>query len=240
MTEEDRDADLKTAFNFTQADLLENTYGRLSLHQTNQLRQEAYQILYWVGGALALIGILTLLTMRATSGEMFALLACLTMPAIFAFAFTVGTTESALRARTVSKVAGMIHRAYGLSGYGFGDYDPPLDTYGPKSITPIRGGFLGDAAGAYRLVVGDREFRVTKKQYETITPGGYIAYFVPTLNKIVSIQRLEPSEAEKYATVTTAEPAPIEAPEPLSLPISTQPMPTSQRPNPDDDEQIRA
>lgn len=187
-----RDNQLERAFSFTDADLKENMQGRLSNAQTARLRQEAYQTLYLVVGALALIGFLALLSFRPTSGDLFLLLSCLILPAVIAFALTVGTTESALSARTVSRVSGMIHLAYGMM-----PYQPPL----PDDFRPVQRGVVLGYQAAYRLAIADREFRLDRDQYEALSAsyGYYNVFFVPTLNKIVSLQRIDASEPETAA-----------------------------------------
>ncbi|PJF35960.1 MAG: hypothetical protein CUN49_07875 [Candidatus Thermofonsia Clade 1 bacterium] len=187
-----RESQLERAFNFTDADLKQNMQGKLSEAQIARLRQEAYQILYLVVGALAIIGFLALLSFRATASELLLLLSCLIAPAVIAFVFTVGTTESALSARTVSKVSGMIHLAYGMM-----PYQPPL----PDDFQPVQRGVVFGYQAAYRLAIADREFRIDREQYEALSAayGYYNVFFVPTLNKIVAVQRIELSEPETIA-----------------------------------------
>lgn len=187
-----RDNPLERAFSFTEQDLKQNMQGRLSDAQVARLRQEAYQILYLVVGALAIVGFLALLSFRANASELLLLLSCLILPAIVTFVFTVGTTESALSARTVSKVSGMIHLAYGMM-----PYQPPL----PDDFKPVQRGVVFGYQAAYRLAIADREFRLDRDQYEALSAGyGYYnVFFVPTLNKIVSVQRIDPSEPETAA-----------------------------------------
>jgi hypothetical protein len=187
-----RDNPLERVFSFTEFDLKQNMQGKLSDAQAARLRQEAYQTLYLVIGALAIVGFLALLSFRANAGELLLLLSCLILPAIVTFVFTVGTTESALSARTVSKVSGMIHLAYGMM-----PYQPPL----PDDFRPVQRGVVLGYQAAYRLAIGDREFRLDRDQYEALSAGyGYYnVFFVPTLNKIVSVQRIDPSEPETAA-----------------------------------------
>ncbi|MFQ3535492.1 MAG: hypothetical protein SNJ58_06410 [Aggregatilineales bacterium] len=187
-----RDNQLERAFSFTESDLKQNMQGKLSDAQVARLRQEAYQTFYIVIGALAIIGFLALLSFRANAGELLLLLSCLILPAIFAFAFTVGITEPALSARTVSKVSGMIHLAYGLM-----PYQPPL----PYDFRRVQRGVVFGYQAAYRLAVGDREFRLDRDQYQALSANyaHYNIFFVPTLNKIVSVQRIDPDEPETAA-----------------------------------------
>ncbi|MCS6872130.1 MAG: hypothetical protein NZ571_11815 [Anaerolineae bacterium] len=183
---------LERAFSFTESDLKQNLQGKLSEAQIARLRQEAYQTLYLVIGALALIGFLALLSFRASAGELLILLSCLIAPAIFAFVFTVGMTESALSAKTVSKVSGMIHLAYGMM-----PYQPPL----PDDFKPVQRGVVFGYQASYRLAIADREFRLDRDQYQALSQayGYYNVFFVPTLNKIVAVQRFDPSEPETAA-----------------------------------------
>ncbi len=187
-----RDNQLERAFSFTESDLKHNMQGKLSDAQVARLRQEAYQTFYIVIGALAIIGFLALLSFRANAGELLLLLSCLILPALFAFAFTVGITEPALNARTVSKVSGMIHLAYGMM-----PYQPPL----PDDFRPVQRGVVFGYQAAYRLAVGNREFRLDRDQYQALSANyaHYNIFFVPTLNKIVSVQRIDPDEPETAA-----------------------------------------
>ncbi len=186
------DNPLERAFSFTEQDLNQNMQGKLSDSQVARLRGEAYQTLYLIVGALAIIGVLALLSFRADAGELLLLLSCLILPAVVTFVFTVGNTEAALSARTVSKVSGMIHLAYGMM-----PYQPPLQ----DDFKPVQRGVVLGYQAAYRLAIADREFRLDRDQHEALSAGyGYYnIFFVPTLNKIVSVQRIDPSQPETAA-----------------------------------------
>lgn len=187
---DDQENKLQQVFGFTPDDLRENRQGRLTAVQAGRLRGEAARVLYLVVGALALIGIMAMISFRASANELFMLISCLVVPGLITFAFTFGLTESAIGPRVVSKTSGLLHRSYGFTGY-----EPPLDA---GQIRSARTFMFGQQA-AYRIVVGEKEFRLDKDRYEALTPGYYTVYFVPTLNKIVSIQRIDPESETGFS-----------------------------------------
>jgi hypothetical protein len=177
-----QDTSLEEVFSFTAQDLRENRQGSLSESQAARLRSGASRTLLVVLAVLAGLGFLTLISANSSPTELFLMLSCLTIPALGTFAFTLGTTEAAISPRVVSKVSGQIHLAYGMMGY-----NPPLDD---EQLRTVRHFVLGQN-GAYSMIVGDKQFRLNKEEYDALAMGYYVVYFVPTLNRIVSIERID-------------------------------------------------
>lgn len=180
---------LEKAFGFTEADLYDNRQGRLSAAQIARMRGHSTRLFLAVVGFLALITVPSFILSGADPGELGVVLACTLLPIVaVTFAFTMGVTESALSARAVSKLSGQIHLAYGLMSYV-----PPLDY---DQVRVARTLIVGRTA-SYRMVVNNREFRLHRDEYEAFTAGVYYSiYFVPTLNKIVGVQRIDPDFKE--------------------------------------------
>ncbi len=188
---------LDKVFNFTTEDLRTNRQGTLSDEQAARLRSGASRTLLAVLAVLGGLGFLTLISVDASPGELFLMLSCLAIPALGTFAFTLGTTEAAISPRVVSKVSGEIHLAYGMMGY-----NPPLDYDQQRTVRR----YVMGQNGAYTMIVSDRQFRLSKEEYEALALGYYVVYFVPTLNRIVSVERIDAeiappptTEAEKAA-----------------------------------------
>ncbi len=177
-----QDNSLEAVFGFTAQDRRENRQGSLSESQALRLRSGASRTLLVVLAVLGGLGFLTIISVDSSPGELFLMLSCLAVPALGTFAFTLGTTEAAISPRVVSKVSGQIHLAYGMMGY-----NPPLDD---AQLRTVRHYVIGQNA-AYTMIVGDQQFRLSKEEYEALAPGYYIIYFVPTLKRIVSIERID-------------------------------------------------
>jgi hypothetical protein len=176
----DRKARIEQAFNFTEADLRENRQGRLSTAQVDRLRSSARQTLFIILGVLAALGLLTLLSVRISGGELFILISCLTVPALVAFSFTLGTTEAAISPRTVSKRTGQLH----LSVLPIG-FDPPLKQ---EQVERLAQRSRFPRQSMYSMIIEDLEFRLTLEEHAALTPGVYTVYYIPTLNKIVAME----------------------------------------------------
>lgn len=213
-----QDSSLEKVFNFNEQDLRANRQGKLSDAQVNRIRGHSFRVMFAILGALTAIVVMALLSGQTSPSELTLALTCVVLPiAAFTFAFTVGITEAALGPRTASKVSGQIHLAYGLMAYA-----PPLDYDQQRQLR----GFVIQRAGSYRLVISDRLFQLDKDQYEALAVGYYAVYFVPTINKIVSIQRIDPD-------ITTLPPA-IEHETPAVIVPSGAPLPG------EDSEEVRA
>jgi hypothetical protein len=196
-----RETSLEKAFEFTPDDLQQNQRGELSAAQRDRIRRHAGQIALIVLAVLGVIGILTILSAQPESDELPVFLIFLIGPAAITLALTVGLTEVALSPRVVAKRNGQIKLAYGI-----GAYDPPLDQEQQRRARR----WIFGRAGACTMVVGDKEFQLSREQFNSLTPGLYVAiYYVPTIHRIVSIDviddgtQLPPSAIE---IVTTAQP----------------------------------
>jgi hypothetical protein len=192
---------LEKAFNFTSHDLAENRQGRLTETQIGQLRRDAGRLAMIVLGVLGGLGILTLLTTQADPAELPLFLFCLLLPALITLAFTVFATEAAVVPRVVAKRSGVIHLAYGML-----NYTPALDN-------PQKGGFRRFTVGrlgAYKMVVGEEQFQLSRDQWQQLRAGAYAnIYFLPTLHKIVAVEMLDTD---------------IETPQPPAIDVTT-PLP---------------
>jgi hypothetical protein len=217
---------LGNAFGFTEDDLVENRQGRLSTAQIARLRLNAGRTAIIVIAILGGLGILSVVSSGPDPQGMPIFLFCLGMPALFTLAFTVIATEVAVSPRVVAKRSGMVRLAYGMF-----DYKPPLDNPPPPpQITPRRpfGGtfdsgpaldnprrrvyrrFIFGRMGAYTMMIGDDEFRLSRDQWQLIKAGSYAAiYFLPTLHKIVSIEIIDSD---------------IQAPEPPTIDVTAEPV----------------
>jgi hypothetical protein len=196
-----QDTSLEVAFSFTAQDLRENRQGNLSESQAARLRSGATRTLLVVLAVLGGLGFLTILSVDSSPTELFLMLSCLTVPALGTFAFTLGTTEAAISPRLVSKVSGQIHLAYGLM-----NYNPPLDYDQQRTVRH----FVLGQYGAYSMIVSDKQFRLSKEEYEALaTIGYYVVYFVPTLNRIVAIERIDGELLAPPPALESGVPSPI-------------------------------
>src|SRR5258708_16189610 len=184
---------LGNAFGFTEDDLEDNRQGRLSNAQIAHLRRNAGMTAVIVIAVLGVLGILSVVSAGPDRQGMPIFLFCLGMPALFTLAFTVVATEIAVSPRVVAKRSGVVHLAYGIF-----DYKPPLNNPPPPPpITPRRpfGGafdsgpaldnprrrvfrrFMFGRMGAYTMMIGEEEFRLSRDQWELLRPGGYAAVY---------------------------------------------------------------
>ena len=185
---------LEKAFQFTPDDLKLNRQGRLSPTQIAHLRKDASRraipILLVLGG----LGILTVLTAPNTgsASELFILLLALGIPAFLTISLTIGLTEAAIAPGLVTQQTGQAHLAYGIYSY-----NPPLTPEQWQHLK-LAGGFkVGNMIiglgyqGAYRIVINDLEFRVTRDEHRGLAMVVYNVYYLPTIRKIVSLEPLD-------------------------------------------------
>jgi hypothetical protein len=189
--ESERASTLQRAFHFSEQDLRENRLGKLSAAQANRLRTESRQLLFLVVGVLAGVGVLTLLSIRFSSTELFYLISCLSVPALLTFAFTLGTTEAAIGPRAVSKRTGQIH----LSRPGMGIFDPPLQAEDIARLAHSPGLRLS-RAGQFMLIIEDQVFRLGQEEHAALRPSFYTVYYVPQLNKVVAVEPIVPADTD--------------------------------------------
>jgi len=194
-------SNLEKAFGFTEADLYDNRQGRLAPSQAARLRGHSLRIFLAIVAFLAFVTIPAFLIMDSTPQELTVVLACTILPVVaFTFAFTVAVTEAAVAPRVVSQLSGQIHLGYGVMGY-----NPPLDN---EQVRFARTVFMARAA-SYRMVISNREFRLSRDEFEALAVGYYSVYFLPSMNKIVAIQRIDPDfkeQSRKSDIVVTALP----------------------------------
>ena len=212
---------LGNAFGFTEDDLEENRQGRLSNAQIAHLRRSAGTTAIIVIAVLGVLGILSVVSAGPDPQGMPIFLFCLGMPALFTLAFTVVATEIAVSPRVVAKRTGVVHLAYGVF-----DYQPPLEPNQYRGWGWRR--FMFGRIGAYTMMIGDEEFRLSREQWELLRPSGYAAiYFLPTMHKIVSLEIIDSD---------------IQAPEPPTIDVTAEPVePIPARPdNSDTGDVIRA
>lgn len=190
-TEPERASALQRAFHFSEQDLRDNRQGRLSASQASRLRAESRQLLFLVVGVLAGVGVLTLLSIRFSSTELFYLISCLTVPSLLTFAFTLGTTEAAIAPRAVSKRTGQVH----LSRPGMGIFDPPLQAEDIARLAHSPGLRLS-RAGQFMLIIEDQVFRLAQEEHGALSPSYYTVYYVPQLNKVVAVEPMVPSDTD--------------------------------------------
>jgi hypothetical protein len=160
--------------------MAENRQGHLSTAQAARLRREAIRLAAIIVAFLAGLGVVTIFSARLSASEMFPLFLCLTVPALVTLAFTIGVTENAIGPRTVSKITGQVHLAFGLM-----DYSPPLDY--DQRMSADRGMMLG-FAGSYRMIVGNQRFRLSRDEYNALRPAVYTIYYLPTIRKVVAVE----------------------------------------------------
>lgn len=178
-------ARLETAFGYTGVDLLRNRSGKLSEAQAAKIRNESYQLFYYVVGALALIGILTLFSFQPNGDELIAILIGLGIPAGIAYWLMIRPVEQALKAGEVSQRRGQIYLT--MPGAGYFSFNPPApEEQIIKAAKVYRYGI--NRPGLYMLLIDDYLLKLSIKQHEALVPGPYTVYFVPKINRIVAIE----------------------------------------------------
>jgi hypothetical protein len=115
-------------------------------------------------------------------------------------------TESAVSPALVTKISGEAHFAYGIFGY-----DPPIDDEQAKRLKRQFAANLG-FYGSYRMAIGDMEFQLSRDEFNALGKGKgyYNVYYVPTIRKIVSVERLALDPTQPRVQV----PKPMEAIDP--------------------------
>lgn len=176
---------IETAFLFTQDDLKQNRQGRLAPSQIAQLRRKAARLCLPVLAILGALGVLTILSVPAAGDEFLLLLLCLGVPALVTLTLTIGMTESAIGPALVTKISGEAHFAYGIFGY-----DPPLSEQQVRKLKRQYSAYLG-YYGSYRMAVGEMEFQLNRDEFNALGVGFYNVYYVPTIRKIVSVEKLD-------------------------------------------------
>ncbi|MBX3063972.1 MAG: hypothetical protein U0528_19185 [Anaerolineae bacterium] len=176
---------IETAFLFTQDDLKQNRQGRLSPAQIAQLRRKAARLSLPILAIIAALGVLTILSVPAAGDEFLMLLLCLGVPALVTLTLTIGMTEAAVGPSLVTKISGEAHFAYGIFGY-----DPPLGEQQIRRLKRQYSAYFG-YYGSYRMVVGEMEFQLSRDEFQALGVGFYNIYFVPTIRKIVSVEKLD-------------------------------------------------
>jgi hypothetical protein len=180
-----KETSLQRAFKFTDDDLRENRQGQLSPKQRSFLRRQAIQVSVIILSILAVLGMITIYSAQPTTNEISLFLMCLITPALITLAMTVGLTETAIGPGVVSKRTGQIHLSYGME-----DFHPPLSSDQKVRGAP-RFGISYGWASSYKMVIGDQLFHLSRDEYQTLAEGLYTVYFVPTINKIVSLELLD-------------------------------------------------
>jgi hypothetical protein len=179
---------VEKTFNFTTKDLSENRQGRLSAPQAERLRRGAARTALIIVGVMGAVAVLAIASSRPSPGDIPMFLLCLIPSALIALALTVGITETALAPRVVSKRTGQIHLAAAPS-----DYRPPIEPTRLEKVSRRRRwwpgfGNLLAPVGHYSMIVEDQQFNLTRDEYEALIPAVYNVYFLPTLDKIVSVE----------------------------------------------------
>lgn len=187
-------SDLQQVFQFTDDDLRANRQGRLTDAQVAHLRRAASQRALPIVLITGALGILTLLTVSISTGELLAFLIALAIPVALILSLTVGLTESALGPRLVVKVSGQAHLAYGIL-----DYNPPLDE---QQVNTLRRVIFAFHNHSYRLAVGDMEFMLSRDEYHVLAAGLYNVYYVPTIRKVVALDVISLASASPTASAT--------------------------------------
>lgn len=194
-------SELERVFQFTQDDLRLNRQGRLSPSQHTRLRQlatrRATPILLIIGA----LGILTLLSVEATTQEVPLFLLCLGLPAIVTFVMTIGLTETAIGPGLVTKRSGQIHLRYGIH-----NFDPPLTDQQARQYNRTLVNWM-HIQGSYSLYVSDTQFQISREQYFALTPQVCHAYFLPTIRQIVAVEFVDVGQLPPALGTKTAEPA---------------------------------
>jgi hypothetical protein len=177
-------ARLEAAFGYSGADILRNRAGKLSDAQAAKIRTERYQLFYYVIGALALIGILTLFSFRPNGDEMIAILIGLGIPAGVAYWLMIRPVEQVLRAGEVQRRRGQVYLS--VPGMGYMTFNPPAPE--DKLAQALQAYGWANRPGMYMLLIDDVLCRLTLQQHEALVPGLYTVYYVPKLNQIVAVE----------------------------------------------------
>ncbi len=168
---------LDFVFHFSAADLLDNQRGKLSEAQSAYIRREALQTGGAFSGALTVVFVLGVLSSNSTAREatLVMLIGLLLVGAILYW--FVGKTELAIQARVVKAVTGELSSGFQTMGARIAD----------------------------RLLIADQLLPVTRDQLRALHPGAYTVYYVPGIQKIVSIESYsaEPTDRPVMPTLIT-------------------------------------
>jgi hypothetical protein len=194
--------ELERVFQFTQDDLRLNRQGKLSPTQQTRLRRVAMQRATPILLILGALGILTLLSVPATTQEVPLFLLCLGIPAIVTFTMTIAMTESAVSPGLVTKRSGQLHLRYGIH-----NFDPPLSEQQTWKYNRNIANWLHNV-GNYSAFINDVQFQISREQFFALVPQVCHVYFVPTIRQIVAIEFVDVGTLPPALVAQPAEPVP--------------------------------
>lgn len=178
------------SFEVTPANLHLNRDNRLAPEQASRLRAESIRITVFICLAIVGLAAVTLLTAPLAPSDLYVLFVVFGLLTAVMIGLNIGLTLLALSPSAVSKREGVMVL-----------YGPPEGlTPRPNALgMPLFNKLRIQQRGIYRIIIDDVMLRITEKQYTALRSfaGVYFRlYFVPTINRIVAVERYARPDSE--------------------------------------------